>query len=163
MLKYTDTMVTFREVPDEISLCINISNCPIHCPNCHSKELWEDIGKELTVDELDDIIDHNIDCNVVVIMGGDADPKEVNAIAQYIIRHYDLKVCWYSGKETISPDIDLCNFDYIKLGPYIEEKGGLDKSTTNQKFYQVYPTKSVDEKGYLIFGLEDITYKFWKQ
>ena len=27
MLKYVDTMVTFSEVPDEISLCIEISNC----------------------------------------------------------------------------------------------------------------------------------------
>ena len=27
MLKYVDTKVTFAEVPNEISLCINISNC----------------------------------------------------------------------------------------------------------------------------------------
>lgn len=27
MLKYVDTKVTFSEVPNEISLCINISNC----------------------------------------------------------------------------------------------------------------------------------------
>ena len=41
-------MITFSEVPDEISLCINISNCPIKCPDCHSKFLWENIGKEIT-------------------------------------------------------------------------------------------------------------------
>ncbi len=162
MLKYTDTMVTFREVPDEISLCINISNCPIHCPDCHSKELWEDIGKELTTDELDKIINKNIDCTVVVIMGGDAEPKEVNAIAQYIIRHYNLEVCWYSGKEQIPSDIDLSNFDYIKVGPYIKEKGGLDNPNTNQKFYKTYSTRTITESGYLVMGLEDITYKFWK-
>ena len=28
MLKYVDTMVTFSEVPSEITLCINVSNCP---------------------------------------------------------------------------------------------------------------------------------------
>ena len=28
MLKYVDTLVTFSEIPDEISLCINVSNCP---------------------------------------------------------------------------------------------------------------------------------------
>ena len=27
MLKYVNTEITFAEVPDEISLCINISNC----------------------------------------------------------------------------------------------------------------------------------------
>lgn len=39
MLKFTDTQVTFSEIPDQISLCINLSNCPYHCPACHSKEL----------------------------------------------------------------------------------------------------------------------------
>ena len=38
-MKYTDTQVTFSEFPDEIALCINISNCPWHCPGCHSPEL----------------------------------------------------------------------------------------------------------------------------
>ena len=52
MLKYTTAEVTFREIPDEITLCINISNCPIHCADCHSKELWGDIGTELSFDEL---------------------------------------------------------------------------------------------------------------
>lgn len=31
MVKYTDIQVTFREIPDEITLCINISGCPNHC------------------------------------------------------------------------------------------------------------------------------------
>ena len=44
MLKYVDTKVTFAEVPNEISLCINISNCPCKCHNCHSSYLAEDIG-----------------------------------------------------------------------------------------------------------------------
>jgi len=39
MLKYTTAQVVFSEIPDEITLAINLSNCPIHCPNCHSKEL----------------------------------------------------------------------------------------------------------------------------
>ena len=28
MLKYVNTLVSFSEVPDEISLCIGVSNCP---------------------------------------------------------------------------------------------------------------------------------------
>ena len=39
MLKYLNCQVTFAEVPDEISLCINITNCPNRCPGCHSPEL----------------------------------------------------------------------------------------------------------------------------
>ena len=49
MLKYVNTMVTFSEVPDEISLCIEISNCKCHCKNCHSPYLPDDIGEELNI------------------------------------------------------------------------------------------------------------------
>ena len=40
-------MVTFSEFPNEISLCINISQCPCNCPGCHSSYLAEDIGEPL--------------------------------------------------------------------------------------------------------------------
>lgn len=45
MLKYVDARVVFQEIPDEITLAINISNCPCHCKGCHSQYLAEDIGK----------------------------------------------------------------------------------------------------------------------
>ena len=48
MLKYTTCEVTFAEVPDEINLCINISNCPNNCKGCHSPWLKEDNGTPLT-------------------------------------------------------------------------------------------------------------------
>ena len=38
-----DTLVSFQEVPDEITLCINISNCPCHCEGLSLA--WQDIGK----------------------------------------------------------------------------------------------------------------------
>ena len=51
-LKYVNTEVVFQEVPDEISLAINISGCPIHCPDCHSKFLWENVGTILDIKSL---------------------------------------------------------------------------------------------------------------
>lgn len=36
MLKYSNYEVTFAEVPDEISLTLNLTNCPYMCENCHS-------------------------------------------------------------------------------------------------------------------------------
>ena len=36
MLKYSNYEITFAEVPDEISLCINLTNCPHKCIGCHS-------------------------------------------------------------------------------------------------------------------------------
>ena len=56
MLKYTDFKITFAEIPDEISLCINISNCPCLCKNCHSSYLAKDIGIILTAAEVEKLI-----------------------------------------------------------------------------------------------------------
>ena len=164
MLKYVNTMVTFSEVPDEISLCINISNCPCHCKNCHSSYLAEDIGEPLIYKDthnnrtvincnpLSELIEANKGITCVCIMGGDANPSKVDDIAQDIKEYYSkLKVAWYSGKQELSKDINLEFFDFIKLGPYIEELGPLNSKTTNQRFYKV------NEK-----ELIDITNLFWK-
>lgn len=151
MLKYVDTKVVFQEVPNEITLAINISNCPCHCKNCHSPYLAEDIGTELTFNELRRLIKNNSGISCIAFMGGDSEPKRIDALASFVTNHYQLKVAWYSGRQELSKDIELRNFDAIKLGPYIEELGPLSSRTTNQRFYRV-------EKGVLI----DITNKFWK-
>ena len=44
MLKYTNTQVVFTEIPNHISLAINISNCQNNCIGCHSPYLKENIG-----------------------------------------------------------------------------------------------------------------------
>ena len=151
MLKYVDTMVTFSEFPDEISLCINISNCPNNCVGCHSPYLKEDIGDDLDFDAIDNLISKSKGITCVGFMGGDRDPAEINKLAIYIKANYNLKIGWYSGAETLSTKIDRQLFDYIKIGPYIEEFGPLNKCTTNQVMYE-----NIDGK------LIDITYKFWK-
>ena len=151
MLKYVDTLVTFSEVPDEISLCINISNCPCHCKNCHSSYLVQDIGTELTFNEVRKLIKKNSGISCIAFMGGDSEPERVNALASFITNHYQLKVAWYSGRRELSKEIDLQNFDFIKLGSYKEEFGPLNSKTTNQRFYKVSDGELVD-----------ITNKFWK-
>lgn len=152
MLKYVDTLVSFSEVPNEITLCINISNCPCHCKGCHSSYLAEDIGNILNLQALTSLIDSNSGITCVCIMGGDADSSKVDDIAQDIKEYYPkLKVAWYSGKQELSKDINLEFFDFIKLGPYIEELGPLNSKTTNQRFYKVENNKLID-----------ITYKFQK-
>lgn len=151
MLKYVDTKVVFAEIPDEITLAINISNCPCHCKGCHSPYLAEDIGTELTFNELRRLIKNNSGISCIAFMGGDSEPERIDALASFVTNHYQLKVAWYSGRQELSKDIELRNFDYIKLGPYIEELGPLSSRTTNQRLYRV-------EKEVLI----DITNKFWK-
>lgn len=157
MLKYTDTQVTFAEVPDEITLCINISNCPCHCKGCHSAYLAEDIGYWLTHAQIDSNVVANRGITCVCFMGGDSEPDQVNFWANYIKEKYGLKVAWYSGRQELSKDIDLMNFNYIKLGPYDEDKGPLNKRTTNQKFYKVFHFSTGRCE------LIDITHKFWRE
>lgn len=145
MLKYYNTMVVFREIPDEITLAINITNCPCHCKGCHSQFLWEDTGTPLTFNEVDNLIENNRGITCICFMGGDSNPYVVNSLAAYIREeHEGLKIAWYSGMEKISDEIDKVNFDFIKIGPYIEEYGGLDKETTNQILFKVEDGRLID-------------------
>ena len=151
MLKYLNTAVTFSEFPDEISLCINITGCKINCPECHSSYLAKDIGEPLYLETVYDLIDKNEGITCLGLMGGDAEPLYINIIAKAVKDLYNIKVGWYSGRNYLAKEIDLNNFDYIKIGPYIEEYGPLNNPNTNQKMYLV-------DNGKLI----DITSKFWK-
>ena len=157
MLKYTDFLVGFQEIPDEISLCINISNCPNSCIGCHSPWLKQDIGTILNSTELHRLIDVNKGITCVSFMGGDSEPELVNLLASEV-KELDLKTAWYSGKSEISDKIELRNFDFIKIGPYLESLGGLDNPSTNQVMYEVCRISKLPEK----FSLVNITNKFWK-
>lgn len=154
MLKYVDTLVSFQEVPDEISLCINISNCPNNCPGCHSSYLKDDVGIPLTYVELMQLISQNQGISCVCFMGGDKEPWEVQRLAQRV-KEEGLKAAWYSGKSEIPEDIRLVNFDYVKLGPYIEEKGPLNSRNTNQVMYKI---DHIADRPFVV----DITSRFWK-
>lgn len=161
MLKYVDTLVSFQEVPDEISLCINISNCPNNCVGCHSSYLKEDVGTPLTYVELKKLISQNKGISCVCFMGGDKEPWEVSRLAQLVQEDFKLATAWYSGKSEISTEIDKSYFNYIKIGPYTEEFGPLSSPTTNQKMYRVITFMGPDDRGWS--QLTDITFKFWKK
>ena len=155
MLKYVNTGVVFQEIPDEVTLAVNISNCPCRCPGCHSRYLWEDIGLPLDVDAIDDFVKKvGDDITCIAFMGGDADPVEVNMLAEYVHETYPmLKVAWYSGRIRLPSVIKKEDFDYIKIGPYIRHLGPLKQPTTNQRLYRI------DENG----GMVDITSRFWNK
>ena len=153
MLKYLNTQVTFTEVPDEITLCINITGCKNGCKNCHSSYLAQDIGKPLNKSSLSELIEGNKGVSCVSFMGGDNDAIHLVALASWVKTHTNLKVAWYSGRQELAGIVarQLQWFDFIKLGPYKEEFGPLNSRTTNQRFYKVSGRELVD-----------ITNKFWK-
>ncbi|MGI6719173.1 MAG: anaerobic ribonucleoside-triphosphate reductase activating protein [Bacteroidales bacterium] len=147
MLKYTNFDIVFSEIPEEVTLAINISNCPNRCKGCHSPYLQEDIGFELTNKVLKDIVDkykNSITC--ICFMGGDASPDEVCSSAVLIKETYNnkIKTAWYSGKNKLENDNYTKYFNYLKLGSYNEEKGPLNKPTTNQRLYKIVNNKMID-------------------
>lgn len=151
-MKYTTSLITFSEIPDEITLCINISNCPFKCKGCHSKELWEDIGTELTTNEMNSLLQDGVSC--VCFMGGDSDLETLIELLLFV-KYSNVKTAWYTGRKEIPDDFPLILLDYIKLGPYIKEKGPLNNRNTNQRLYKLYHKD-------LITFFENITYKLWK-
>lgn len=157
-LKYDGYAVVFQEVPNEVSLAINITGCPHRCKGCHSPHLWEDTGNSMLADlpYLLDKYSGLITC--VCFMGGDHCPDELKTGCK-LAHENGLKTCLYTGIESIS-DVESLNladyFDYIKVGSYDELKGGLTSKTTNQRFY----VNNMDGTPYQYI---DITYKFWRQ
>ena len=76
-LKYLGYNIVFQEVPNEVSLAINISNCPHRCKNCHSSYLWNDAGN-LVTDDLAYLLnkyEKYISC--VCFMGGDQNGRRI--------------------------------------------------------------------------------------
>jgi len=155
MMRVASFDIVFQEIPGEVTLALNLSNCPCHCPGCHSPHLAEDIGEELNEALLNGLIDRYgsmITC--VAFMGGDADPEGVARWAKWIHQlpttNHQLHTAWYSGRMNMPQDEQA--FDYVKLGPYIESLGGLKSEKTNQRLY-----KRVGQEW------QDITSTFWKK
>lgn len=150
MLKYTDYTIVFQEVPDEVSLAINLSGCPYRCKGCHSPHLQQETGEELSERVLSGLLQsyaQAITC--VCFMGGDAQVEAVCRLATYVRTEWEgrLRTAWYSGNDIIDPAAAGC-FDYVKTGPFLEALGGLDRRTTNQRLYR-----------FTADGFKDITFK----
>lgn len=158
-MRYAETYIALQEFPDEITLAINISNCPFRCEGCHSPWLREDKGQTLSATELDRLIEENKGISCVGFMGGDRTLDEVEFLARHIHDKYPgLKVGLYSGRSLmldLKPLFPILN--YIKIGPYIKEKGGLDSTETNQVFYMIEHLKQGGQ------SLHNWTHKFQRR
>ena len=155
MLKYVDYNIVFQEIPGETTLAVNISNCPNYCIDCHSPELREDIGTILDETELNKLYKRYgglITC--ICFMGGDSSPERVEELAMYVgkLSGGGIKTAWYSGNNMFPESCTPKSFNYIKLGEYIRERGGLNSPSTNQRMYQI-------EQG----EFRDITHLFLKK
>ena len=156
MLKYVGYDIVFQEIPDQVTLAINLSLCPNHCVGCHSPYLRNDVGNVLDEKALDEMLAQYVgEVTCVSFMGGDGDPQRVAQLATYIKEHYkgSFATAWYSGKNDFPEGFEPAAFDYVKIGPYIPERGPLNKETTTQRLYRIKADGA----------REDITYRFWKR
>ncbi len=144
MLHYTDYDIVFQEVPDEVTLAVNLSGCPNRCPGCHSPQLQQEIGEPLTAEALEAILaPYRASVTCVCLMGGDGDPEAVAALAEHLRRSCpELRTAWYSGRPEPPAGFRAALFDYLKLGPYVEALGSLRSPATNQRLWRLHPDGS---------------------
>ncbi len=149
MLKCYNYDIVCQEVPDEITLAVNISCCPNRCPGCHSPWLWEDAGEVMTEEMLEELIDrYSTAVTCFCFMGGDAEPEEIERLAKWIRSRYPtIRTAWYSGREELPEGFDVKCLDFLKLGPYIERLGGLKSPVTNQILYKVKEDGTLEKTG----------------
>ena len=166
MIKYVPqlTSVVMEEIPDRVTLAVEISNCRGNCPGCHSPFLKEDIGEPLTPDVIDVLVRDNFGVDCFLFLGEGRDPEMLCALAAHV-RSLGLLPAVYSGRTEVDALI-WGAFDYVKLGPYMEERGPLNKPTTNQRLYRVLAPGEAAPAADILSAhagrrFIDITARFW--
>ena len=159
MIKYVPKMtnVVLEEIPDMLTLAIDISNCTGLCEGCHSPFLRLDVGEELTHSAIDSLISANFGINCFLFLGEGNDHQALMEAASYIRESYpSLALGLYSGRESLEDEIWQV-FDYVKVGPFRPSCGPLNKQTTNQRLYKL--TRNPDGS----VTRTDITSRFWRR
>jgi anaerobic ribonucleoside-triphosphate reductase activating protein len=132
-VNFSYPQIVFQEVPDEISLALNISGCPLGCPGCHSSFTWDkDFGEKLTLETLENLLKKHKFITCVLFYGGE---WELETLIKYLdfIKSKNLKTALYTGLNLDEiPKILFNKLDYLKFGRYIKELGGLNSEKTNQ-------------------------------
>ena len=140
MLRYLYHSVIFREIPNEVTLGISLTGCQIRCKGCHSRELWEDRGTPLTINELDKLLKENEGITCLLLFGGEHDISALMELFLWAGKKWNgIKRAWYCGLDFIPKDKYqiLDDLEYVKTGHFDAELGGLESPKTNQRLYQV--------------------------
>ena len=129
--------IVFQEVPNEISLAFYVCGCPLRCKGCHSTELWsERNGTSLSINFYQELLNRYQDkATCILFLGGEWHPDTLQLYLQ-IAKGQSFKTALYTGLDDITQNI-RAQLDYLKLGPWIAELGGLSSPTTNQVFWDL--------------------------
>lgn len=154
--------ITFSEIPNKVSVFLEMGGCRQKCKGCHSAEwLCTHINQDFWTD-LEDLKayvtkEKNNGAQAVVIMGGTNNTGVTLPMIIETIKELSkiLPVGLYSGlpvnaraHKILAKVLEL---KYLKVGNYIEQRGPLDNPKTNQKFFA---------RGVLLPNWHDMTYIF---
>ena len=136
-LRYSAEQIVWQEVPGEVALAYTITGCSIGCKGCHSVDSWPaGSGVLLTKEHLEQQLHkYNGLISCVLFLGGEWQPEALIALLKFV-RKKGLETCLYTGAEDVSLAISE-QLTYLKVGPWIAHRGGLDSPATNQRFYDL--------------------------
>lgn len=134
-MRYSGLQIVFQEIPNEISLAIHFTGCPLRCKGCHSNDLWNSKqGVDLDASKFEQLItNYSKYISCVVFMGGE---WQLSLLLDFIFisKNNMKKTALYTGLEINDvPSALIKNLDYLKYGPYVPELGGLNSKITNQR------------------------------
>ena len=140
------TGVDFGLIPHKLSCYIELGGCLQKCKGCHSSYLSIPIAKDLwkPISVITNYIENQakLGAECVVIMGGTYNRgMDIGDLIELIkALSKVLPVALYSGLPvksiTHAALAEVHELKYIKMGNYIESKGGLASETTNQVMYE---------------------------
>ena len=138
-MKYLRTSIAFQELPTEMALAIEITGCPRRCEGCHSPELQQDVGEDLSVSELKRIIDRYSHAgerlfSCILFMGGEQHYQFLPMLRT--CRELGIDCGLYTGADNVSDEVKQ-HLKWLKTGSYNKELGGLGSPNTNQKLIKL--------------------------
>ncbi len=148
-MRYKDINVVLQEVPNEIALSFTITGCKIRCDGCHSPYLWKTgTGSELSDDVLiDNLNKYKNVISCILFMGGEWEEDFLHKVN--VCKDNGFKVALYTGLslDEVS-DAIIESLDYIKVGKWIKELGGLCNKETNQRLIDLSDNKIMNDHFY---------------
>lgn len=137
MLRFSEEIICFQEVPGQVSLAYTITGCPVGCKGCHSADTWSPgSGKPLTQARYQSrLSDYQGLITCVLFLGGEWHPQALISCLQGAQKRH-LNTCLYTGRESVPLAIRK-HLTFLKTGPWVASLGGLDSPTTNQRFYDL--------------------------
>ncbi|WP_234042096.1 anaerobic ribonucleoside-triphosphate reductase activating protein [Persicirhabdus sediminis] len=136
-MNFSYPQIVMQEIPGEITLALSISGCPLKCPGCHSAFTWDgNFGQKLNKSSLIQLLDKYeglLSC--VLFYGGEWEADTLLDLLA-IVRERGMLTALFSGLESL-PESITSQLDFVKLGPWKRELGGLDSAITNQRLYDL--------------------------